>query len=74
VVTALAIGLNQLICFLHGPGGSGKTTVIDLVTAYENNDFSTQTILVTAMTGVAAMILVEETTHSAVYLNQKKTN
>ena len=73
-------GSDQLICFLHGPGGSGKTTVIDLVMKYaseycsylDNFEFSSRTILVTAMTGVAATILMGETTHAAVYLNQKK--
>jgi len=72
-------GLDQLICFLHGPGGSGKTTVIDLVMKYaseycsylDNFEFSSRTILVTAMTGVAATILMGETTHAAVYLNKK---
>jgi replication-associated recombination protein RarA len=27
-------GSEQLICLLHGPGGSGKTAVIDLLIAY----------------------------------------
>jgi len=71
---------NQLILFLHGPGGSGKTTVIDLVRTYaeeycsylENFEYSPRTIMVTAMTGVAATILLGETTHSALYLNQKR--
>ena len=70
---------NQLICFLHGPGGSGKTTVIDLVMQYAEEyskylhyRFTSRTIVVTALTGVAASILLGETTHSAVLLNQKK--
>jgi len=37
-----------------------------------NYQFTARTIVVTAMTGVAAAILLGETTHSAVYLNQKK--
>ena len=73
-------GSEQLILFLHGPGGSGKTTVIDLVLKYaeefcsylENFRFGPRTILVTAMTGVAATLLLGETTHRAVYLNQRK--
>jgi hypothetical protein len=72
---------DQLICFLHGPAGSGKTAVIDLVilycktyctflnTPYENDKI----IVVTAMTGVAATLLQGDTTHSAVYLNQKRS-
>ena len=71
---------NQLICLLHGPGGSGKTTVIDLIMEYsreycsymDNYEFTSRTIIVTAMTGVAATLLLGETTHSAVYLNQKR--
>lgn len=70
-------GDDQLICLLHGPGGSGKTTVIDLVMEYareycdymEDFQFTSRTIVITAMTGVAATILLGETTHSAVYLN-----
>jgi hypothetical protein len=65
---------------LHGPGGSGKTAVIDLLMEYareycsylDNFEFTSRTIVVTAMTGVAATILLGETTHSAVYLNQKR--
>jgi len=71
---------DQLICLLHGPGGSGKTAVIDLLMEYareycsylDNFEFTSRTIVVTAMTGVAATILLGETTHSAVYLNQKR--
>jgi hypothetical protein len=73
-------GRNQLICLLHGPGGSGKTAVIDLLMEYareycsyiDNFEFTSRTIVVTAMTGVAATILLGETTHSAAYLNQKR--
>jgi PIF1-like helicase len=71
---------KQLICLLHGPGGCGKTTIIDLVIEYgreycsymKNYQFTSRTIVVTAMTGVAATLLLGETTHSAVYLNQQK--
>jgi hypothetical protein len=71
---------NQFICFLHGPGGSGKTTVIDLIIEYareycsylDNYKFTSHTIVVTAMTGVAATILLGETTHHAVCLNQTR--
>ena len=41
--------------------------------SYLNNfEFTSRTIHVTAMTGVAATILLGETTHSAVYLNQRR--
>lgn len=71
---------DQLICLLHGPGGSGKTAVNDLLMEYareycsylDHFEFTSRTIVVTAMTGVAATILMGETTHSAVYLNQKR--
>jgi ATP-dependent DNA helicase PIF1 len=70
---------TQMICFLHGPAGSGKTSVIDLVIMYAKqycehlgHRFTSRTIVVTAMSGVAATILRGETTHSAVHLLQKK--
>jgi AAA domain len=72
---------DQLICFLHGPGGSGKTAVINLVLLYAHSfckqlwaDFvsTERVIVVTAMTGAAATLLKGETTHSALFLNQRK--
>jgi PIF1-like helicase len=70
---------SQTIGLLYGPGGSGKTTVINLILEYakeyclflEGVDFNSRTIVVSAMTGVAATMLRGETTHAAVYLNQK---
>lgn len=69
---------KQLILFLHGPGGSGKSTVIDLVLEYAKeycghlqHPFTSRTIVVTAMSGVAATLILGETTHSAVYMNRK---
>jgi hypothetical protein len=38
----------------------------------DNYEFNSRTIVVTAMTGVAATILLGEMTHLAVYLNQQK--
>jgi len=70
---------DQLICLLHGPGGSGKSTVINLVTAYAReycellkHPFTARTIVVTAMSGVAATLLHGETTHSALGLNKDR--
>ena len=61
----------QLIALLHGPGGSGKSTVINMVTAYAQSfcasighPFTNRTIVITAMSGVAATLLHGETTHS----------
>ena len=70
-------GRKQLIAFLHGPGGSGKSTVIDLFLSYAQQFssyidgfvFTRHTIRITAMSGVAATIIKGETTHSALYLN-----
>ena len=70
----------QLICCLHGPAGSGKSTVIELVLLYAkeycsylpNVIFGCNTIVVTAMTGVAATLICGETTHGALFLNQKR--
>ena len=69
----------QLVCLLHGPGGSGKSTVINMVKAYAksfcdslNHPFNQQTITVTAMSGVAATLLHGETTHMALGLNKSK--
>ena len=67
-----------LICCLHGPAGSGKSTVIELVLLYAkeycsylpNVIFCRNTIVVTAMTGVAATFICGETTHGALFLNQ----
>lgn len=71
---------KQLICFLHGPAGSGKSTVIEIVTTYVKQFcdyisphlYNDRVIVITAMTGVAATMINGETTHSALYLNQKK--
>ena len=54
-------------------------TVIDLLLEYareycafmEEYTFTSRTIVVTAMSGVAATLLMGETTHAAVYLNKK---
>ena len=34
LVESQRMNSNQLILFLHGPGGSGKSTVTDLVLVY----------------------------------------
>ena len=70
---------EQLICCLHGPAGSGKSTVIELVLLYgkeycsylPNVVFCCNAIVVTAMSGVAATLICGETMLGALFLNQK---
>lgn len=69
----------QLIALLHGPGGSGKSTVINMVTSYAKSfcesighEFTSRTIVLTALSGVAATLLHGETTHMALGMNKKK--
>ena len=70
---------RQLIMFLSGAGGSGKTEVINSVLAYAKGFckeieyvFDKRMIVVTAMSGVAATLINGETVHSAAHLNCKK--
>jgi hypothetical protein len=69
---------KQLIMFMAGAGGSGKTRVINAVMAYAkgfckevNYMFDKRMIVITALTGVAATLINGETTHSAAKLNYK---
>ena len=69
---------ESLRMFLDGPGGAGKSRVVEEVVKYvkqftENLDmtFDMRTIVVTAMSGVAATSIGGETLHSAVGLNKK---
>ena len=68
---------KNLICLLHGPGGSGKSTVINAVKAYASDfcdllghPFTNRTIIITAMSGVAATLLKGETAHMVLGLNR----
>lgn len=67
--------------FLTGPGGSGKSKVIEQTIKYAEQfcdylgvPFNEKTILVTAMSGVAATIINGETIHRAVHLRYKLHN
>lgn len=70
---------GQLIFLLHGPGGSGKSTVIALVISYAKefcqnlgHPFTIRTIVVSAMSGVAATLIHGETTHKSMALNKEE--
>ena len=75
LVETQRMGTKQLILFLHGPGGSGKSTVIDLVLAYaeefckmyKNNSFTSRTIVITALSGVAATLILGKTTNCSLF-------
>ena len=63
---------KRVIMFLTGPGGSGKSHVIHNILEYAKNftvsigqPFTNRTIVVTALTGVAATSILGETLHSA---------
>ena len=67
---------KQLICFLSGPGGTGKSKVVNAAIEYcqklcaeINMKFTKRTIDVTALTGAAAVSIFGETTYTACYLN-----
>ena len=72
---------ENLVCFLHGPGGSGKSAVIDLLMEYAKlyctnveEEFNQYTIVVTALSGVAATIINGRTVHSATHMNKNLRN
>ena len=64
----------QLIMFVSGAGGTGKSNVIDHVVSYAKEycenisvPFTDRTIVVTALTGIAAVLIKGETLHSATH-------
>ena len=70
--------LNEpLRMFLDGPGGAGKSRVLTELLAYAlqyttnlNLKFDMRTIIVSAISGVAAVSVGGETTHKVAYLNK----
>ena len=65
-------GQKELRLFLSGAGGTGKSNVIDHVVSYckafcesIHAPFTDRTVVVTALTGVAAVLINGETLHSA---------
>jgi hypothetical protein len=71
---------DQLIMLLHGSGGSGKSTVIELVQEYAkcycdylDYPYTSNTIVVTAISGVAATLLGGNTTTKKCCLSRKPT-
>ena len=72
---------GQLIMFLTGPGGSGKSAIVKQLLQYAQlfcsnikQPFTRRTILVTACSGVAATLIHGQTLHSATFLNWKEKN
>jgi PIF1-like helicase len=72
------IGHQQLIAFLNGPGGTGKSHVVSAIVRYckklcENLqiNFDKRTIVVTAMSGSAAVSINGETAHMACCTNKR---
>jgi AAA domain len=69
---------GPLVCFLSGPGGTGKSYVITSYVQYCRElcsnlgvKFDSRTIVVTAITGAAAVSIRGETTSSALCLNRE---
>lgn len=69
---------KKLVLFLTGAGGTGKSKVIQEVLLYCQEyceqiqvPFTDRTIVVTALTGVAAVLINGETLHSATYVYNK---
>ena len=69
---------SPLRMFLDGPGGSGKSRIVKEVLNYAkdytnrlNVSFDMRNIVVTAMSGVAAVSIGGETLHSAAAFNRK---
>ena len=69
---------SNLVCLLHGPGGSGKSAVMELLHDYGREYcsfvgeiFTPNTIIVSALTGVAATLINGRTIHSVAHLNKK---
>ena len=72
---------GQFVAFLSGPGGTGKSKVINTVLTYCKNlcskvgvRFNKRTIIVTALTGAAAINIFGETVHSAYGLNKTSSS
>jgi hypothetical protein len=71
-------GRDQLVLFLTGAAGAGKSKVINEVLSYCKEyceqimvPFTDRTIVVTALTGVAAVLINGETLHSAAHVYNK---
>jgi hypothetical protein len=69
---------DQFICFLSGAGGTGKSRVIHAVKHYSKLfcealgvEFNRRTIVVTGLTGTAAVSINGETVHSACKLSNR---
>jgi hypothetical protein len=72
---------GRLVMFLTGAGGSGKSAITKQLLLYGKPfcdnlgcSFTEKTILMTALTGVAATLINGETLHGAVHLNTRLSN
>lgn len=70
---------QQLIMLLHGPGGSGKSTAIDLAQSYAKefcktlgHPFNSRTMILTALSGVAATLISGETAQKCFGMMKRK--
>ena len=69
---------EHLICFLSGAGGTGKSHVLKAIVKYSKSlcenlkmEYTRRTIVVTALTGAAAVAILGETTHKAACLKKR---
>lgn len=74
-------GKDQLLMFMTGPGGAGKSRVIDGAQEYSKEYvenlgllYHKNMIVVTALTGIAATSIGGETSHKAMHLNASTEN
>ena len=63
---------NLLFFVLHGPPGPGKSRVIHALQKFAELLKLSSTVLITATTGAAAILLSAQTYHSALQLNTKR--
>ncbi|KAK0229870.1 hypothetical protein EDD85DRAFT_751977, partial [Armillaria nabsnona] len=68
---SLALQPEPLRMFLSGPGGTGKSTVINAIWTYFISRGQERRFRLTSYTGIAACNISGMTLHSALMLNQR---